>query len=151
MHLITAQKVAGLNPAEVTRGNRQSMFIPFFLLYTIYISKYFCDFVWEIGIFFKFGKMIGKFFTFLGDIARGLGLVVGSAIMFVVFALYGYFILWVVKFFSALMVDAEWITNQYVLDFWGFIFLEHITYTEVIVAIGFGMAGVFKLLDGSKE
>lgn len=95
--------------------------------------------------------MIGKFFTFLGDIARGLGLVFGSAIMFMVYALFGYFILWCLKSFSMLMISFEWITNEYVVGFCAFVFIEHITYTEVIVAIGFGMAGVFKLLDGKRE
>ena len=122
-----------------------------FKAYTIYISKYFCDFVWEIGIFSKFDKMIGKFFGFIGDIIRGLGLVVGSAIGFVLYALYGYFILWVVKFFSGLMVDAEWITNEYVLSAWSFIFIEHITTTELVVVIGFGIVGIARILNGAKE
>ena len=95
--------------------------------------------------------MIGKFFGFIGDIIRGLGLVVGSAIGFVLYALYGYFILWVVKIFSALMVDAEWITNEYVLSAWSFIFLEHITTTELVVVIGFGIAGIARILNGAKE
>ena len=99
--------------------------------------------------------MISKFFGFIADIIKlifgGLGLVVGSAIMFIVYGLLGYFFLFVVKFFSGLMVEAEWITNEYVLYVWGFIFLEHITYTEVIFAIGFGVAGVLKVLGGAKE
>lgn len=99
--------------------------------------------------------MIGKFFGFIADIIKlifgGLGVVIGSAIFFIVYGLLGYFFLFVVKFFSGLMVEAEWITNEYVLYVWGFIFLEHITYTEVIVAIGFGAVGVFNLLGGAKE
>ena len=94
---------------------------------------------------------MGKFFTFIGDIARRLGLVIGSVIAFVVYGLYGYFILWFVKTFSGLMISYEWITNEYVLGFYAFIFIEHITYTELVVAIGFGIAGVFQIIGGKRE
>lgn len=95
--------------------------------------------------------MIRKFFGFIADIIRGLGVVVGSVIGFVVYALYGYFVLWVVKIFSGLMVDAEWITNEYVLSAWSFIFIEHITTTELVVVIGFGIVGIARILNGAKE
>jgi hypothetical protein len=95
--------------------------------------------------------MIGKFFTFIGNIARGLGLVIGSAVGFIAYGLFGYFILWCIKSFSMLMINYEWITNEYVVDFYDFIFVQNITYTELVVAIGFGLAGVFKVLDGKRE
>ena len=95
--------------------------------------------------------MISKLFTFIGNIARGLGLVIGSAVGFVIYALFGYFILWCIRSFSELMISFEWITNEYVLGFYAFIFVEHIFYTELVVAIGFGMAGVARILNGAKE
>ena len=91
--------------------------------------------------------MIGKFFSFIGNIFRGLGLVIGSIITFVVYGLIGYFILWVTKTFSLLFISFEWITNEYVQYFILAVFEGYKHITELVLALGFGIVGVVKIFS----
>ena len=89
-------------------------------------------------ILFKIAHIIT---TIIGWIVGGLGIVFGTAIVFVVFGLFGYFILWCVKSFSMLFITLEWITNEYVVSALEFLFIGQIFYTELVFVIGFGLSG----------
>ena len=92
--------------------------------------------------------MIVKFFSFIGNIVSGVGLVIGSIIVFLVYALVGYFFHWLVSSFSSMMIDWEWITNEYVQYFILTVFEDYKHITEIVFALGFGLAGVLKVLRG---
>ena len=89
-------------------------------------------------ILFKIAHIIT---TIIGWIVGSLGMLFGVAIVFVVFGLFGYFILWCVKSFSMLFISFEWIKNEYVVSALEFLFIEQIFYTELVFVIGFGLSG----------
>ena len=95
--------------------------------------------------------MISKFFGFIGSIVRGLGLVIGSIIAFVFYALFGYFFLWLMSTFSLLMIGWEWITNEHVQFFIFSVFDTYKHITELVFSIGFGILGVYGLLNKRSE
>lgn len=91
--------------------------------------------------------MIGKFFSFLGRIVSGVGLVIGSIIVFVVYGLIGYFFHWGVSSFSTMMITWEWITNEYVQNAVLTVFEDYKHITELVFALGFGILGVIGILN----
>ena len=95
--------------------------------------------------------MIGKFFGFLGDIVNGVGTMLGALIFFVIYGLFGYFILWVAKTFAGLFVDIEWITNEYVIDAIDYLFVDNISITEIVFAGSFALLGALKVLRKNKD
>ena len=66
----------------------------------------------------------------------------GALAMFVIFlivCIVGYFLVWVFEFFSTGMIEAEWITNEYVVSGINFLFKgEYSDIIEVVLAFGFG-------------
>ena len=95
--------------------------------------------------------MIGKFFGFLGGIVNGVRTMLGALIFFVIYGLFGYFILWVAKTFAGLFVDFEWITNEYVIGAIDYLFVDNISITEIVFAGSFALAGALKVLRKNKD
>ena len=95
--------------------------------------------------------MIGKFFDFLGNLISGVGTLLGAIISFVIYGLFGYFILWIAKSFAGLFVDAEWITNEYVIGAIDYLFVDNISITEIVFAGSFALAGALKVLRKNRD
>ena len=89
---------------------------------------------------------MGKFFGFIGDLVTGVGLVFGAIISFIVYGLFGYFILWLTKSFAFLFMTYEWVTNEYVLYAIAYVFIDKIAITEIIFAGTFAVAGAIAVL-----
>ena len=91
--------------------------------------------------------MIGKFFSFLGSIVSGVGLLIGSVIVFIFYALFGYFFLWLMSFFAIMMISWEWITNESVQYLIITVFDDYKHITEIVFSLGFGILGVIGILN----
>ena len=75
-----------------------------------------------------------------------IGLVGGSIIMGLLYGLYGLFLFWIIKIFSTLAVDSEFITNEHLVEGWGFLFVTHNDITQIVFFGIMALAGVINVL-----
>ena len=78
----------------------------------------------------------------------GLGLFVGSILAFLFYAVAGYFFYWLLSNFALAFIDWEWVTNEYVIQLFGYLFIEYRHISEVVVAGMIGLLGVARRLMG---
>ena len=78
-------------------------------------------------------------FRFIGSFLRGTFGVVGMLLLFLLMCVFGYFIYWFLEFFFVGCVEAEWITNQYIVPVIMWVFEgEYSEIIEIIMVVGFG-------------
>ena len=76
---------------------------------------------------------------FIGSFLRGTFGVIGMLLLFLLMCVFGYFIYWFLEFFFVSWVEAEWITNQYIVPVIMWIFEgEYSEIIEIIMVVGFG-------------
>ena len=89
-------------------------------------------------------------FNFIGSFLNGLGIILGSIVGFFLYAIFGYCVFLVLTIFLALLVDNGAITNEYILQGFGYIFGEYKSINELIFAGTIGLLGALKMLRGRK-
>ena len=91
-------------------------------------------------------------FDFIINFIKATFGAVAMFVLFLIVCLVGYFLLWVFKFFSTAMIEAEWITNEYVVTAINFLFQgEYSDIIEVILVLGFGGLWVFGQQDDTSS
>ena len=91
--------------------------------------------------------MFKAIFSFISTSVRTLGAVGGGIILAFVYALFGIFVLWVVKVFSFLFIEYDWITSEYIIEGYNFLFMTHFDTAQIVFGSIFGLAGFFKFID----
>jgi len=85
--------------------------------------------------------MFKAVFNFLNSTVRTLGSVGAGIILFFLYGLFGIFFLWIIRTFSIIFMDWEWITNEYIIEGYNFLFMTHFNTVQIVFASIFGLAG----------
>ena len=90
--------------------------------------------------------MIKIIFSGIKTTIMAIGLVGGSIIMGLLYGLYGLFLFWIIKIFSSLAVDSEFITNEHLVEGWAFLFVTHTDITQIVFFGSMAILGVINVL-----
>ena len=82
-----------------------------------------------------------------------LGSIGGAIVMFFIYGLCGVFILWMVKWFGGAMIETDWITSEYLIKPFSFIFVDNFEITQIAFVLIFGLLGAINFLipDNSNQ
>ena len=95
--------------------------------------------------------MIRAFFSGIKTTIMAIGLVGGSIIMGLLYGLYGLFLFWLIKVFSTLAVGSEFITNEYLVEGWAFLFVTHTDITQIVFFGIMALAGIVNVLTKNEH
>jgi hypothetical protein len=90
--------------------------------------------------------MIKSIFSGIKTTIMAIGLVGGSIIMGLLYGLYGLFLFWVIKVFSSLAVNSDFITNEYLIEGWAFLFVTHNDITQIVFFGSMAVLGIINVL-----
>ena len=77
-------------------------------------------------------------FRFIADFLKATFGIIGMVVLFLLMCVFGYFIYWFLEFFFVGWVEAEWITNQYIVPVIMWVFEgEYSEIIEIIMVVGF--------------
>ena len=86
-----------------------------------------------------------RIFDYIADSLLFLGLIGGSAVMFIIGGLTSYFILWLIKIWGGLFIEWEWISSEYIKEPFLYVFFENYDTTQIVFVLIFGLTSALKV------